>query len=132
MVASLVGANAVDQLTEIAFPFSLVVVVLFSLPIAFAVTWLTPPESPEVLRRFYERVRPAGAWAPVAEAAGLPAKPLGWRPWLDVGAATLGIYAAIAGTNALFFGTPASAAIGWVLAIALLAFSIRSAAQTPD
>ncbi len=27
--------------------------------------WLTPPELPEVLDRFYQRVRPAGAWGPV-------------------------------------------------------------------
>lgn len=132
MTASLVGANLVDRLTDLAFPFSLVVVVLFSLPVAFIVTYATAPESPEVLQRFYERVRPAGAWGPVTEALGLPDKPLGWRPWRDVGVATVGIYAAIASTGVLLFGDLASAAFGWAVAIGLLGFSVRSANVTPD
>jgi SSS family transporter len=104
MSASLIGANAVDRFTGITFPFSLVVVVAFALPVSFLVTFLTAPENPEVLRTFYLRVRPAGAWGPVAEATGLPARPLGWRPWLDVAAATAGIYAAIAGAGSVLFG----------------------------
>jgi Na+/proline symporter len=33
-----------------------------------AVTWLTPPESPAVLQRFYRQVRPGGpGWRPVAQ-----------------------------------------------------------------
>ncbi len=127
MTASLVGANAVDSWTDVAFPFSLLIVVAFSLPVAFAVTFLTPPEDPEVLRRFYERVRPAGSWRPVAEAAGLPLQPLGWQPWADVGAATIGIYAAIAGTGWLLFGDLLQGLMSFVLAVVLLAYAIRSA-----
>ncbi|MCP4906464.1 MAG: Na+:solute symporter [bacterium] len=131
MTASLLGANVVDTWTEIAFPFSLLIVVAFALPVAFIVTWLTPPEDPEVLRRFYERVRPAGAWAPVAEAAGLSLQPLGWRPWVDVTAATLGIYAAIAGTGWMLFGSPIEGLASWLLAATLLGFAIRSANTSP-
>lgn len=131
MSASLLGANAVERFTELAFPFSLVAVVAFSLPVAFAATFLTAPESPEVLRRFYLRVRPAGAWGPVAREAGLPERRLGWRPWLDVAAATLGIYAAIGATGALLLGELATGLAGWVAAGALLAWAVRSANDAP-
>lgn len=127
MTASLVGANAVDAFTKIAFPFSLLVVVALALPVAFLVTFLTPPEDPAVLRRFFERVRPAGAWGPVAEAAGLPARPLGWQPWFDVAAATLGIYAAIAGTGWCLFGNLGRGLVAWLFAAVLLGLAIRSA-----
>jgi SSS family solute:Na+ symporter len=130
MVASLVGANLFEVMTEIAFPFSLVCVVLFSLPIAFLVTFLTKPEEPEVLRAFYERVRPAGAWSPVWQELGLPANPLGWRPWADVAAATLGIYAAIAGMGALLFGSTVGGLGAISLSGALLWLAVRGAMTT--
>ena len=132
MTASLVFANFVDVFTDLAFPFSLVVVVFLSLPVAFLVTWMTPPESSDVLQRFYERVRPAGAWAPVAEAAGLPLKPLGWRPWFEVAAATLGIYATIAGTGWMLFGDPVQATLAWVVALMLLGFAVKGASTAPQ
>ena len=132
MTASLVFANVVDVFTDLAFPFSLVVVVFLSLPVAFLVTWMTPPESSDVLQRFYERVRPAGAWAPVAEAAGLPLKPLGWRPWFEVAAATLGIYATIAGTGWMLFGDPVHATLAWVAALMFLGFAVKGASTAPQ
>jgi len=132
MTASLVFANVVDVFTDLAFPFSLVVVVFLSLPVAFLVTWMTPPESSDVLQRFYERVRPAGAWAPVAEAAGLPLKPLGWRPWFEVSAATLGIYATIAGTGWMLFGDPVHATLAWVAALMFLGFAVKGASTAPQ
>jgi len=130
MLASLVGANLIEVVSDIAFPFSLVAVVAVSLPIAFAVTFLTSPEDPAVLRAFYERVRPAGAWGPVTRALGIAPRPLGWRPWLDVAAATLGIYAAIAGTGWLLFGQPGIGLAAWGVASLLLWFAVRAAATT--
>jgi SSS family solute:Na+ symporter len=127
MTASLVGANLVSLFTDVTFPFSLLIVVAFSLPIAFAVTFLTPPEDPTVLREFYERVRPAGAWARVAIDAGLPHQPLGLRPWLDVAAATLGIYAAIAGVGWLLFAEFSWGLIACATSIALLYLAVRGA-----
>jgi SSS family solute:Na+ symporter len=36
------------------------------------VTWLTPPEAPETLQRFYRRVRPHGpGWGPVRRSVGV-------------------------------------------------------------
>ncbi len=132
MLASLVGANLIEVVSDIAFPFSLVALVAVSLPIAFAVTFLTPPEDPAVLRAFYERVRPAGAWGPVTRALGIAPRPLGWRPWLDVAAATLGIYAAIAGTGWLLFGQLGIGLVAWGVASLLLRFAVRAAAVGPS
>ena len=129
MLTSLIAANLIDTLTEIAFPFSLVCVVLISLPVAFAVTFLTQPESSDTLERFYDRVRPAGAWAPVWSRLGLPPNPLGWRPWLDVAAATIGIYASIAGAAALLFGDMGRGLTAFCVSGALLWFSVHSAAS---
>jgi SSS family solute:Na+ symporter len=128
MTASLVGANVVALTTDIRFPFSLLIVVAFSLPVAFAVTYLTPPEDPAVLRAFYERVRPAGAWAGIAKDAGLRHQPLGARPWFDVAAATLGIYSAIAGVGWLLFGEFAQGMAASAAAVVLLYFAVRGAA----
>ena len=102
-------------------------VVALALPVTFLVTWLTPPERDEVLDRFFHRVRPRGAWSPVAARLGEPARPLGLRPWLDVLAATLGIYAAIAATGALLLGQGARAAGAASLSLGLLAWAVRSA-----
>ena len=76
---------------------------------------------------FYERVRPAGAWARVAIDSGLPHQPLGLRPWLDVAAATVGIYAAIAGVGWLLFGEFVQGLMACATAIALLYLAIRGA-----
>lgn len=127
MTASLVGAYLVNVFTDVAFPFSLLIVVAISLPIAFAVTFLTRPEDPAVLRRFYERIRPAGAWARVARNAGLRHQPLGLRPWLDVAAATLGIYAAIAGMGWLLFGEIVRGLMAFATSIVLLYLAVRGA-----
>ncbi|HEB90577.1 MAG TPA: hypothetical protein ENI85_13480 [Deltaproteobacteria bacterium] len=131
MTASLLGANLVGVFSDIAFPFSLVLVVLFALPIAFAVTLATPPEEAATLKAFFVRVRPAGAWAPVARMTGLPCRRIGLRPWLDVAAATFGIYAAIASTGWLLFGESFRGVLAGGLAIGLLAFSIQGAEACP-
>jgi SSS family solute:Na+ symporter len=127
MTASLVGANLVGFFTDVTFPFSLLIVVAFSLPIAFAVTFLTPPEDPAVLRAFYLRVRPAGAWARVAHDAGFPHQPIGPRPWFDVAAATTGIYAAIAGVGWLLFGEIEQGLAACAVSGVLLFVAIRGA-----
>ena len=132
MTASLVGANLVGIFTDIAFPFSLLIVVAFSLPVAFAVTFMTAPEDPAVLRRFYERVRPAGAWRRVAHDAGLRHIPLGLRPWLDVAAATIGIYAAIAGTGWLLFGELAQGLAACAVSGVLLFLAIQGAVSVEN
>ena len=129
MSASVVGANLVDRFTELAFPFSLVAVVACSVPFSLAVTLATPPESDETLERFFTRVRPAGAWAPVARRLGLPNKPLGLAPWIDVAAATLGIYAAIFAVGSAILGQPVRGLIALVATGLLLGHAVRSAGR---
>ncbi len=43
-----------------------------SLVVLITVTLLTPPETPETLRRFYARCRPPGFWEPVSDTCPLP------------------------------------------------------------
>jgi hypothetical protein len=59
--------------------------------------------------------------------AGLPHRPLGLRPWLDVAAATLGIYAAIAGVGWLLFGEVAQGLMACATSIVLLYLAVRGA-----
>ena len=133
VLVSLLGTQLIELSTDLAFPFSLVAVVAISLPVAFAVTFLTSPEDSEVLQAFYRRVRPVGAWEPVTQALGLPARPLGWRPWLDVAAATIGIYAAIAGTGSMLFGQIRTGLAAWAVAMLLLWLAVQGAVRVnPD
>jgi Na+/proline symporter len=58
-----------DQLT---FGWRLVLTGFGSMLIWIPAMLLTKPEAPEVLDRFYARVRPAGAWGPVEARVQLP------------------------------------------------------------
>lgn len=92
-----------------------------------AVTYLTPPESPETLRRFYLKVRPDGpGWRKAAAALDLPAPAL--KPLLlQLSDWLLGvtmIYSALFGSGRILFGQPTlglgllalSLGCGWMLA----------------
>jgi hypothetical protein len=57
--------------TDMAFPNSFFFIVAGTTVTWLLATALTQPESPEVLQRFYNRVRPEGAWAPVRRALGV-------------------------------------------------------------
>jgi hypothetical protein len=126
MIASLVGANALLVFSDVPFPFSLALVVAGAVPLALAITLLTPPEDLEHLRSFYERVRPAGWWGPVARAAGLPPQPLGLRAVAQVLAATLGVYGLLLGVGFWLFGEVAQGVAAVALGGAALAWSIRT------
>jgi Na+/proline symporter len=130
MTVSLVGSAAVLGATDIRFPFSLALVVAFALPVALAVTLATRPEHPEQLRRFYERVRPAGWWGPVARGSRLEARRLGAGPWLRVVAATAGVYALLLGTGGLLLGAPGAAAVAALAGIGLLALAVVRSNRT--
>jgi hypothetical protein len=128
MAASLLVTNALLLWSDVPFPFSLVIVVGVSLPVAFAVTLLTEPETSDTLRRFYRRVQPRGAWAPVARDCGLPVRPLRMTAWLQVGAATLGVYGLLLGTGWLLLGRPGAGAAAVITGTLLLALAVRGAA----
>jgi Na+/proline symporter len=124
MAASLAGSAVVLAATDIPFPFSLALVVAFSLPFSLGVTLATRPERPDRLRHFYERVRPAGWWGPVARHAGLEARRIGAGPWLRIGAASIGIYALLLGTGGFLLGSPGPALLALLVGLGLLGAAV--------
>jgi Na+/proline symporter len=77
-------------------------------------TFLTPAESPAVLRAFYMRVRPGGrGWAPVAGELGLGGEPVDGGPlnWTNWVAGVISVYATLFGTGAWIFGNRLQAAL---------------------
>ncbi len=131
MAASLLLANGLFLFTDIPFPFSLALVVAISVPFALALTWLTSPEEPACLRAFYERVRPAGWWGPVAATLGEKGQPLGVWPWVEVACATLGVYALLLGTGGLLLGRPAFGWSGLSLGLATLLVGVLAGSGRP-
>jgi Na+/proline symporter len=127
MAGSFVGSAFVLLATDVAFPFSLALVVAGVLPFALAVTLATSPESADCLRRFYARVRPPGWWGPVASEADLPSTPLGATPWIRVAAATGGVYALLLGSGALLLGGTAPALVATAVGVALIAVALVGA-----
>ncbi len=79
---------------------------LFALSFAvlLAVTWLTPPESAETLKRFYARCRPPGLWAPIRRQVQLPdtGEPTAARLLVDCGLGMVAALCLVLATNAVF------------------------------
>jgi SSS family solute:Na+ symporter len=65
-------ATYLPAFSGLTFGQRLLITALGSLAVWMPVMLLTPPERPEVLDRFYVRVRPGGAWGPVRARVGLP------------------------------------------------------------
>ncbi len=125
MLTSLAGTNLLLLWGDVPFPFSLALVVAVAIPVSLAATLLSEPESAETLAAFYRRVRPRGWWEPVARACGEEPQPLGARPWLDVLAATAGVYGLLLGAGGLLLGRPALGGVALLAGAALLALAIR-------
>ncbi len=102
MVAPLVGHLALARFTSVAFPESLLYLVVWTTACWLVVMRLTPPEPDATLAAFYRRVRPGGpGWARVAARIGEP-PPAPIRGQLVDWLAGLGlIYGALLGTGAL-------------------------------
>ena len=102
MVAPVVGLFLLARFTTIAFPESLLYLVVWTTACWLVVTRLTPPEPDATLAAFYRRVRPGGpGWARVAARLGEPA-PAPIRGQLIDWLAGVGlIYGALLGTGAL-------------------------------
>ena len=74
-----------------------------------AVSLLTP-ERPEPLRRFFERAKPPGYWAPIARSLGLdPREPVRrlWRGALATAAAALCLFSLLTGLGSWLCESPA-------------------------
>jgi Na+/proline symporter len=126
MSASLLLANALIVFSDVAFPFSLAIVVALAIPISLLVTFLTAPEPEARLRAFYRRVRPPGWWAPVARASGLEQQSLSWHAWLAVASATLGIYGLLLGLGWLLLGQPLSGLAAALAGTTALVWAVAS------
>jgi SSS family solute:Na+ symporter len=107
---------------------SLVITVVATTAVWLAVTWLTAPDDPQTLRRFYERVRPAGpGWASVRAACG------GLAPADDLGAAFTGsaascafVYSAVFGVGHALMGHTTAATVSAVILVVSAAVTIRA------
>jgi Na+/proline symporter len=88
-----------------------------------SVTFLTRPESDEVLDRFYRRVRPGGpGWRRVAQRLGYGTDPIpgGVLNWVNWVAGVAAVYSAVFGVGEFLTGT---AVRGWVYSgVAIVAF----------
>ncbi len=90
-------------LEEYAVRFTLNLV--FSTAVWVTVTFLTPPEKPETLCRFYTRVRPSGWWQPIAEKVGRPlGVRTGWAEWIAWGLGVSGLFSGIISLGKACFG----------------------------
>jgi Na+/proline symporter len=102
---------------DIPTHLSLVATVAITTILWVAVTWLTPPTDPAVLRSFYVKVRPGGpGWKTVRAETGIPAADtsmsqalLGWV------AAVLFVYSALFGTGSFLYGRTSIASFWLVL-----------------
>ncbi|MGH8024039.1 MAG: sodium:solute symporter family transporter [Limisphaerales bacterium] len=98
-----------------------------SFVVLIVTTLLTPAESQETLRRFYERCQPPGFWGSVRAKAGLSAAPP-LRLARLITSTILGVGACLAlvlATNALFVGDWLRLAVGLVASIILGIWLVR-------
>ena len=111
-----------------SFPGSLFILVGVTVPATLLAVYLTPAEKPELLRAFYDRVRPPGpGWKPFhggpGEGAGLGRLFIGWI------AGTALVYTLLFGIGSLFLGDLSSALLlfaGAGLAALGVAYVIRA------
>jgi hypothetical protein len=119
MIAAAIGFAAVRLLTDLQFPYSLLIVVVGTTVTWIAVTLLTAPEPEAHLVAFYRRVRPDGpGWTPIARITGGPQPgPVGGLlvDWLAGGVL---VYSTLFGLGALLFGRYMQAA-AWLTAAAV-------------
>jgi solute:Na+ symporter, SSS family len=91
------------------YAFTMLVTVGVTSVVWLAVTYLTPPETPATLDRFYRQVRPGGpGWRAVAERLGyagdrIPGGALSWVNWV---AGLAAVYSAVFAVGAAVTGTP--------------------------
>jgi Na+/proline symporter len=107
----------------------MLVTVAASTVVWVAVTFMTKPETDEVLDSFYRRVRPGGpGWARVSERAGfgrepIPGGALAWSNWI---AGIVAVYATLFGIGKLIFGELATGLTMLAVAVAAFAWIARS------
>jgi SSS family solute:Na+ symporter len=110
-------------------PLALVLTVAVTTAAWLAATFLTRPESPETLDRFYRRVRPGGpGWRAVATRLGfagdrIPGGALSWVNWV---AGWIAVYSSLFGIGQLLVGTLGAALAFGLVAIGAFAIIARN------
>ena len=99
-----------------------------------AVTLATPPETPETLRRFYERCKPPGLWGPVNGLHGeeSPSEPPIHRLLIDSAIGMAACLALVVATNALFVSSWTTTLLSVTAAISLSVVLIFRVLKMPS
>ena len=120
MIGAAIGYAALKAFTDLAFPFTLLVVVAWTTLCWLTVTFLTAPEPEAHLIEFYKRTRPDGpGWTRIAERAGERASGKLSGLLIDWAAGIALVYAALFGVGHALFGT---------LTMTLVCFAVAAAA----
>ncbi len=127
-VASMIALNTIPQRFAAGDPRADSVVLLVTVAVStlvwLPVTMLTAPESPAVLERFYQRVRPGGpGWAAVSQRLGFGREPIpgGALQWTNWVAGVIAVYTSLFGIGKLVFGDWTTGLV--LLAVAAVAFA---------
>jgi solute:Na+ symporter, SSS family len=109
MTAAAVGYGGIKAFTTLAFPYTLLAVVVVTTVCWLIVTFLTPPESEAHLIAFYKRTRPDGpGWKRIAAAAGGPPPGAIGGLLVDWAAGVVLVYAILFGIGEALLGSLAS------------------------
>jgi SSS family solute:Na+ symporter len=125
MIAPFMAFGWIASMTDITFPVSLFIIVLFTITATLLVTFLTPPTEANTLRTFYRTTRVGGIfWKKIAETMPEVHSDSGFsRLFADWLLGIVLVYSALFGTGKLIFGEPATAALfftatavsGWLI-----------------
>jgi len=128
------GVDAGDTASR-DYAVAMVANVAFTTLVWVTVTFLTQPESPETLERFYRRVRPGGpGWRHVARKLGfgnesVPGGVLSWVNWL---AGVVAVYASVFGVGAMLTRSVSVGAAYLVVAVGAFALIQRNLRRDPQ
>jgi len=136
MAASLLVSLAVWQIGGLRAddPWALVITVAASTVAWLTATFLTRPESPETLERFYRRARPGGAgWRAVSERLGFGREPIpgGVMSWMNWVAGWVAVYSSLFAIGQLLVGTLLKAVVFAAVAAAAFALIARNLRRDP-
>ncbi len=122
MIAPFAAYACLQFFTDIEFPMSIYIIVIFTIAVTLLVTYLTPPTEEKHLLEFWSRTRPGGSlWKPVAEkdqTGGHRSESGFSRLFLDWIAGIVLVYSILFGTGKLLFGEPLTASVYFVVALA--------------